>query len=198
MSFIEVLAIAVALSVDAVVVALCWSALQQRIRLNHVLQFSVVFGGFQALMPVIGWFAGVWIINYIEAWDHWVAFLLLAWVAYSMVKEAMEEKTTKDEHNGTPEANSQLISISTLLVMAIATSIDALAIGFSFAVVQMPIVMPSLTIGLVCAVLTALSMSLGRALNNHIQRHTKKMSYVGALVLLLIGVKILMEHNVFA
>ena len=110
----------------------------------------------------------------------------------------MEEKTTKDEHNGTPEANSQLISISTLLVMAIATSIDALAIGFSFAVVQMPIVMPSLTIGLVCAVLTALSMSLGRALNNHIQRHTKKMSYVGALVLLLIGVKILMEHNVFA
>lgn len=197
MSLFEIFAIAIALSIDAVVVALCWSASQRQIRLTHMMQFGLVFGGFQAIMPVLGWFAGEWIVAYISAFDHWVAFLLLLWVAYSMVKEAFEDNLDEQCCGHCGGKKEEGIRWSTLIVLAVATSLDALAVGFSFAMVQMPIMLPSVIIGLVCAGLTVLAVSAGKALAQRIQRHTRTLTLIGATVLVLIGIKILWEHGVF-
>lgn len=197
MSLFEIFAIAIALSIDAVVVALCWSASQRQIYLTHMLKFGLVFGAFQALMPALGWFAGGWIVDYISAFDHWIAFLLLVWVAYSMIKEAFEEAPEGQccgHCGGKKEAG---IRWTTLMVLAVATSLDALAVGFSFAMVQMPILLPSIIIGLVCASLTVLAVSAGKALAQSVQRHTRTLTLIGAIVLILIGIKILWEHGVF-
>ena len=91
MQLLEIFGIAVALSVDAMVVALCWGAVQPKIKVSHVLKFSVVFGAFQALMPALGWLAGGALYSLINAWDHWVAFGLLFFVAVSMIREAFEK-----------------------------------------------------------------------------------------------------------
>lgn len=97
-----------------------------------------------------------------------------------------------------PRQKEEGISWWTLTVLAVATSLDALAVGFSFAMVQTPILMPAITIGVICAVLTAMAVSAGKALAQKVQRHTDKLSFVGAAVLLLIGLRILWEHGVFS
>ena len=197
MSLFEIFAIAIALSIDAVVVALCWSASQRQIHLTHMLKFGLVFGAFQALMPALGWFAGEWIVDYISAFDHWIAFLLLVWVAYSMIKEAFEEAPEGECCGHCGGKKEEGIRWTTLMVLAVATSLDALAVGFSFAMVQTPILLPSVIIGLVCASLTVLAVSAGKALTQRVERHTRTLTLIGAIVLILIGIKILWEHGVF-
>ncbi len=198
MSEFEILGIAVALSVDAVIVALCWSAAQRAIRWSDVTKFALTFGCFQALMPLLGWFAGDVLFTYINAWDHWLAFLMLAGVAVSMLKEAFEDDEEETPCCGHCEGKKeQGISFYRLMILAVATSLDALAIGFSFAMVNLPIVMPIVVIGIVCAILTAVAVSMGKALSEKCTRHAKKLSIAGALVLLAIGVRILIEHGVF-
>lgn len=192
---LEIFGIAVALSVDAMVVALCWGAVQPKIKVSHVLKFSVVFGAFQALMPALGWLAGGALYSLVNAWDHWVAFGLLFFVAVSMIREAFE----KDEDNGQCECRSMGSDIAwgKLAMLAVATSLDALAVGFSFAMVSMPIAGPAAIIGIVCALLTALAMLAAGVLSEKAARHSKKLSLLGAAVLLLIGLRILFEHGVF-
>ena len=186
MQLLEIFGIAVALSVDAMVVALCWGAVQPRIKVSHVLKFSVVFGAFQA---------GGALYSLINAWDHWVAFGLLFFVAVSMIREAFE----KDEDDGQCECRSMGSDIAwgKLAMLAVATSLDALAVGFSFAMVSMPIAGPAAIIGIVCALLTALAMLAAGVLSEKAARHSKKLSLLGAAVLLLIGLRILFEHGVF-
>ena len=191
-SFIEVVGIAIALSIDAMVVALCWSAAGRRVTWGHVLKFSLIFGGFQCLMPLAGWFAGGAFYGLISQWDHWLAFLLLAGVAVSMAKEAFGD----DEDEA--EKLTDDLPWTTMIVLAVATSLDALAMGFSFALASYPIVWPSVLIGVICAGLTAAAVTLGKGLSEAAARHAKKFSLVGALVLLLIGLRILWEHGVFA
>ena len=193
MQLLEIFGIAVALSVDAMVVALCWGAVQPKIKVSHVLKFSVVFGVFQALMPAVGWLAGGAL--YSLAWDHWVAFGLLFFVAVSMIREAFE----KDEGEGECDCRSMGSDIAwgKLAMLAVATSLDALAVGFSFAMVSMPIAGPAAIIGIVCALLTALAMLAAGVLSEKAARHSKKLSLLGAAVLLLIGLRILFEHGVF-
>ena len=99
MQLIEIFGIAVALSVDAMVVALCWGAVQPKIKLSHVLKFSLVFGAFQALMPALGWLAGGALYSLINAWDHWVAFGLLFFVAVSMAREAFEKDEPQESNH---------------------------------------------------------------------------------------------------
>lgn len=193
MQFLEIFGIAVALSIDAMVVALCWGAVQHQIKAAHILKFSLVFGGFQALMPALGWLAGGALYDLISAWDHWVAFALLAFVAVSMVKEAFEKE---EDEQCECRAMGNDIAWGKLAMLAVATSLDALAVGFSFAMVSMPIVMPAAVIGIVCAVLTALSMIAARFLSEKAARHSNKLSLLGAAVLLLIGLRILFEHGV--
>ena len=196
MQIVEIFGIAVALSIDAMVVALCWGAVQPTIKVSHILKFSLVFGAFQALMPALGWLAGGALYSLISAWDHWVAFLLLFFVAVSMVREAFE----KDDDTEECECRSMGSDIAwgKLSMLAVATSLDALAVGFSFAMDKTPIVMPAIVIGVVCAILTALSMLAARVLSEKAARHSKKLSLLGAAVLLLIGLRILFEHGVFA
>ena len=195
MQLLEIFGIAVALSVDAMVVAWCWGAVQTKIRASHVLKFSLVFGGFQALMPALGWLAGGALYSFISACDHWVAFALLVFGAASMVKEAFESEADDGECECRPMGED--IAWGKLAMLAVATSLDALAVGFSFAMVSMPIVMPALVIGVVCAILTALAMLAAGYLSEKAARHSNKLSLLGAAVLLLIGLRILSEHGVF-
>lgn len=194
----EVIGIAVALSIDAIVVALCWSASQKRIEPSHVLKFAVAFGGFQCLMPVGGWIAGDALHTFVSAWDHWVAFALLALVAGNMIKEALGEDDDDACCGHCQSVKSADIAWGQLFVLAIATSLDALAVGFSFSMDGRDIVMPALVIGLICAGLTAMAVWLGKTLNEKAKRYEKAMTLTGATVLLLIGVRILWEHGVFA
>lgn len=191
--WIELLAIAVALAIDAVVVALCWCATQPRVKLTQVAKFALVFGLFQAFMPLAGWFAGEAVYNLISRWDHWVAFALLVFVAFSMAKEAFEKD---DEDDAACECSKNTdISWSKLSMLAVATSLDALAVGFSYAMTGTAIAVPATVIGVVCAVLTTMTMMLGRSIADRLTQHTKKFSLFGALVLLAIGVRILIEHG---
>lgn len=190
---LQVLGIAVALSIDAMVVALCCSACCRNITGKVVVKFAVAFGLFQFLMPLIGGFIGQTISDLVSAWDHWIAFALLAWVSFSMVKEGLEG-------DGCGEACPLTADLSwgRLFTLAVATSLDALAVGFSFAMAQFPILWPSIVIGVVCFFLTALCVLLGRSLSETAARHSNKLSLIGAAVLMIIGIKILVEHDVFA
>lgn len=192
MILLQVLGIAVALSIDAMVVALCWSATCKHVTLGHVFKFAAAFGLFQFLMPLAGGLAGNTVAGLVSAWDHWIAFALLTWVAFSMLREAFSE----DEEDVCNVCGQ--IPWATLLTLAVATSLDALAVGFSFAMAQFPILWPSVVIGVVCFVLTAFSVWIGRTLSNQAARHSAKLSILGAIVLFSIGLKVLWEHDVFA
>lgn len=187
--FIEVFTIAVALSLDAMVAVLCWSVVQKNVRAADVFKFAFAFGLFQGLMPLAGWLAGETISQWVSAWDHWVAFAILSYVAFNMAKEGFS--SPEDEATST---QSQ-VSWTTLLTLAVATSLDALAIGCSFAMVDYPIVWPSALIACVCFVLTACAAYAGKALSDKAIGFTNRLSLVGATVLFAIGVKILYDHG---
>ena len=192
---LQVCGIAVALSFDAMIVACCWSATQKHVTGAHVLKFALTFGIFQALMPAVGWVAGAAFSSIINAWDHWIAFALLAIVAGNMFKEAFAGDDDEDE--AAKLGDSGHISWAVLLTLAVATSLDALAVGFSFALANYPIVWPAITIGVICFVLTAIAVLLGKTLSTKAARHGAKLSFVGGLILLAIGLEILYEHGMF-
>ncbi len=194
MLLLQVLGIAVALSIDAMVVSLCWSATCKKITAEHIFKFAAAFGLFQFLMPLIGGLAGNTVSGLVSAWDHWIAFALLAWVSFSMLKEAFGD----NDEDETVCQLCQQIPWATLLTLSVATSLDALAVGFSFAMAHFPILWPSVVIGIVCFVLTAVSVLIGRTLSNQAARHSAKLSILGSVVLLAIGIKVLYEHDVFS
>ena len=144
-------------------------------------------------MPLAGGLAGNTVADLVSSWDHWIAFALLAWVSVSMVREAFSEE----------EEESDLCQVcgtipwGTLLTLSVATSLDALAVGFSFAMAKFPILWPSVVIGSVCFVLTAIAVMLGSKLSSKAARHSAKLSLFGAAVLFAIGLKVLYEHDVF-
>lgn len=187
MGFSEIFVIAVALAMDAFAVAVCAGCAVRRVTAGHYLRLGLTFGFFQFLMPVLGWLLGHSVRGYIESWDHWVAFALLAWIGVSMFRSGMSNEACPA---GDPSRGRQL------LMLAVATSIDALAVGLSFALLGMDVWKPSLVIGVVCAVITALGVFLGRTLA-HADLFGRRAELVGGLVLLGIGVKILYEHGVF-
>ena len=148
-----------------------------------VLRLASSFGFFQFAMPIIGWLAGLTIANIIADYDHWVAFALLAYVGSRMIWQALkkdEEKETDDQTKGL-----------SLLMLSIATSIDALAVGFSFSVLKEQILFPAVIIGIVCFFMTATGMLFGKGLAGIFG---KKVGIFGGVVLIAIGVKILIDH----
>ena len=193
MSFPELFAIAVALAMDAFAVSVCAGCALKRVTAVHFLRLSLTFGFFQFLMPLAGGLAGNTVADLVSSWDHWIAFALLAWVSVSMVREAFSEE----------EEESDLCQVcgtipwGTLLTLSVATSLDALAVGFSFAMAKFPILWPSVVIGSVCFVLTAIAVMLGSKLSSRAARHSAKLSLFGAAVLFAIGLKVLYEHDVF-
>lgn len=187
MSIIELLALALALAMDAFAVAVA-SGVRLRCTMGQTLRMGLAFGLFQFAMPVLGWFLGLTVREYIEAFDHWVAFALLAFVGVRMLREGFGGK--KEEEADCPDPTRGL----TLLVLALATSIDALAVGMSLAVLSLDIWYPAAVIGLVCFGMTALGMHLGRAALRLGTGLSDKANILGGLMLIGIGLKIVFEH----
>lgn len=188
-SFLSVLAIAVALAMDAFAVSVSAAATLPAVTWRHYFRLSFHFGLFQFLMPVVGWALGLSVRSYIEAWDHWIAFAMLALVGLNMLREAWfgEEE---ESSSGDPSRGLQLV------MLAVATSIDAMAVGLSFAMLGVSVWWPAAVIGLVCAAITATGVKLGRLLGSS-SFLGNKASVLGGLVLIGIGLKILHEHGVW-
>ncbi len=184
MSFLEILGIAVGLAMDAMSVAIATSLMLGRVNAGQVFRFAFTFGLFQGAMPIIGWFAGRGIESYIEAWDHWVAFALLAGIGSKAIYETL---TGNDNIAGVPDPTIGI----TLYVLAVATSIDALAVGLNFGILDVSVWIPSLVIAIVTAGLTTAGMLLSRFINT---RARKSLQILGGLILIGIGLKILIEH----
>ena len=169
---------------DAFAVAICKGLSMHRINYAHTLVIALFFGGFQALMPLIGWALGSQFAAIVEPVDHWVAFLLLAFVGGKMLWD------TFHEDDGV-EADSEKLDLRELLMLAIATSIDALAVGISFAFLQVDIVISVVIIGLTTFVLSLVGVVVG---NRFGARYEKPSTIVGGIVLIIIGLRILLEH----
>ena len=196
MSLLSIFGIALALAMDAFAVSLTTGVRLRRLTLAIIVRMAAVFGGFQFLMPVVGWFLGARAQHYIEAYDHWAAFALLALVGGKMVWEAWK-------HRGEPEDAEDFKDPSrgaTLWLLGVATSLDALAVGMSLAVLRHSIWLPATVIGLVCFGLTAVGLLLGHCTNRlpSLNNLGNKANAFGGMVLLLIGLTILHEHGVFA
>ena len=182
MGIIEVLLIAVGVSMDAFAVSMAKGMSAHRVGWRHALLAGLWFGGFQALMPCIGYFLGLGFSTFIGQWDHWVAWLLLTLIGANMVKESF----SKEE-----EGVAQGFGFWHMLTLAIATSIDALAVGVSFAFLEMSIWMPIIIIGITTMMFSIAGVLLGKKVG---ERFRSKAELVGGLVLIAIGIKILWEH----
>ncbi len=183
MSVIELLLIAIGLSMDAFAVSVCKGLATKEIKIKHYLAAGLWFGGFQALMPAIGYFLGSSFAQCIEQLDHWVAFILLAFIGGNMIKEAFGDE---DEAN-------DCFGVKTMLLMAVATSIDALAVGITFAFWINELAYMFFAIGAIGVTTFLLSM-LGIKIGNIFgTRYKSKAELVGGIILILIGVKLLLE-----
>ena len=184
----ELFLLAVGLSMDAFAVSVCKGLAMKKATLKAEATCGLWFGGFQALMPTIGFFLGALFADAIEAFDHWVAFALLAIIGINMLKEALEKK---DESGDNPEKDADL-SVKTMFLMAVATSIDALAVGISLAMVgSVNIWLAAAFIGVCTCLLSALGVKIGDVFGS---RYEKKAELAGGVILILLGVKILLEH----
>lgn len=179
----ELLLLAVGLSMDAFAVSVCKGLAMKKATLSAGLTCGVWFGGFQALMPVIGFFLGALFAGAIEAFDHWVAFGLLAIIGANMLKEAF---------GGEEEAADADLSVKTMFLMAVATSIDALAVGISLAMAgNVNIWLAAGFIGVCTCVLSTAGVKIGNVFGS---RFEQKAQIAGGVILILLGVKILLEH----
>lgn len=184
MSFIEVFLTGIALSMDAFAVAVCKGLNMRKINHTYTLIIALFFGGFQALMPLIGWLLGKQFEAYIVNVDHWIAFILLGFIGGKMILEAL-----KDEEENCTSCES--LDIKELFVLAVATSIDALAVGITFAIISVNIWGAITTIGLTTFILSAIGVLVG---NKFGSKYKNKAELAGGIILCLIGLKILLEH----
>lgn len=182
MSFFDLFLIALALSMDAFAVAICKGLSVKKVGAKHILTVGIYFGGFQALMPLIGFLLGFKFERFIVSIDHWIAFVLLAVIGGGMIREAIA--------GGEDEANDSF-SFKTMLPLALATSIDALAVGISFAFLGVDIVAAAVLIGVTTFVLSGAGVVVGNVFG---AKYKSKAELAGGIVLILIGLKILLEH----
>ena len=185
MSFIFVLGIAAALAMDCFAITMGLACGTRGLSMKQALRMAVYFGGFQFVMPVIGWFAGHRLLGLIEHFDHWVAFGLLALIGGRMIHESIE--MSDEEKAGRPDQTRG----RRLLVLALATSIDALAVGLSLGVVGTAVLYPAAVIGATSFALTVVGAKLGPVVG---RLFGKRAELVGGLILIAIGAKILIEH----
>jgi len=183
MGLFTIIIIAVGLAMDAFAVSIVTGAAYQQLKIKHALRMALFFGGFQAIMPLVGSLAGLSIKAYVIPYDHWVAFGLLCTVGGKMIYESFKIKTA--------EQNVNPANIFILLVLSFATSIDALAIGITLSFLRVSLVMAVSIIGLVTFVLSYLGVFIGKKFG-HFFEH--KIEAFGGIVLVSIGLKILLEH----
>ena len=183
MSTFEIVLIAIGLAMDASAVSLAAAAAGFAKDARAVFRLAFHFGLFQFFMPVLGWYLGVSFVSYFKAVDHWIAFFLLAFVGIRMIREGLD--TTSESHKNDPSRGM------TMVLLSIATSIDALAIGLSLAVLDVTIWYPSVMIGLITCAMSVLAITIGKRLG---RLFGKKMEIFGGFVLLFIGCRILYSH----
>ena len=186
MGFIELFLLGVGLSMDAFAVSVCKGLAMKKATLKSQMTCGLWFGGFQALMPLIGFFLGAMFADAIKAFDHWIAFGLLALIGANMLKEALEKECDCcEEHDAD-------MSVKTMFVMAVATSIDALAVGISLAMAGDVNIWAAIAlIGVTTCILSALGVKIGNIFGS---RYEKKAEFAGGVILILLGLKILLEH----
>lgn len=184
-----ILIIALALALDAFAVALAAGVSLPRVSGRHIFRLAWHFGLFQSLMNVLGWLAGLSFRQLIESYDHWIAFGLLTLVGVRMIYEALD-------HTGNDDKKTDPTRGKTLVLLAVATSIDSLAVGLSFSLLKIEILKPALIIGVIAAALTAVGLLLG-CLVKSASKLGAKVEVAGGLVLIAIGFRILYEHKVF-
>lgn len=182
MSFVEVLLIGIGLSMDAFSVSVCKGLTTKKFSWKMALTCGLWFGFFQALMPLIGYFLGSQFEQYITAVDHWIAFGLLFLIGANMIREAF----SKEE-----EPSDSSLDFKTMLLLAIATSIDALAVGVSFACIRVRLWSSVLVIGLTTFAFSVLGVKIGNVFGSKFE---KSAEIIGGIILILIGLKILLEH----
>lgn len=182
MGFAELFFIAVGLSMDAFAVSVCKGLVMPRFNARQALVIALFFGGFQALMPVLGWLAGAQFTRYVSSYAHWIAFALLAFIGAKMLWDA--------RHDESDDSGSFTIDLKELVLLAIATSIDALAVGVSFAFLDVSIAPSAALIGVVTFALSFAGVGIGHRFG---ARWEKPAAIVGGVVLIAIGVKVLLE-----
>ena len=186
MGIVELMVIAVGVSMDAFAVSICKGLSVRSVTGRQMLSTGLWFGGFQALMPLIGYFAGVHFASVVSSVDHWIAFILLGIIGGNMIKESC----SKEEECCAPD-----FSVKTMFAMAVATSIDALAIGVSFAFLKINIWEAVLLIGITTALFSGAGVVIGNVFDS---RYKSKAEFVGGFILLAMGLKILLEHTIGA
>ena len=184
----ELLLLAVGVSMDAFAVSICKGLAMKKATLKASMTCGLWFGGFQALMPTIGFFLGTLFATAIQAVDHWVAFVLLAFIGGNMLKEAFAKDCD------CCEGQDADLSVKTMFVMAVATSIDALAVGISFASLRVNIVYAVLSIGVITTMLSIIGVLIGKKFGDLLNN---KASILGGIILISIGIKIFIEHMFF-
>lgn len=184
---VEFLLLGVGLAMDAFAVSICKGLAMRKVNKKQAVIIALFFGGFQAIMPVIGWLLCKGFQTYIEAFDHWIAFALLAFIGVKMIIETLREK----EDDVVIEEMDPPLDMKEMLMLAIATSIDALAVGISLAALDRPIVEPAAIIGVVTFVISIIGVYIGNFFGN---KYKKRAELTGGIILVLIGVKILCEH----
>lgn len=187
MGIAELIIIAVGLSMDAFAVSVCKGLSVQKVRPVHLAMTALWFGGFQALMPLLGYFLGVSFADFVSSIDHWIAFILLGIIGGNMIKDSSQKD---EELNVDPD-----FSVRTMLALAVATSIDALAVGVSFAFLKVNIWESVLIIGVVTAVFSATGVLIGNFFG---ARWKSKAEFAGGFILIAMGLKILLEHTLGA
>ena len=181
MNFITIIGIGVGLSMDALAVSVINGFVIKKLKIKHAFKIAFSFGFFQALMPVVGWAAGLSFRKYIQNIDHWVAFSLLCIIGGKMIYESVICREEKKD----------CLQFSALLTLSIATSIDALAVGLSFSFLQVEIIVPAIIIGVVTFIICLIGIYVGDKIGRFIGN---KLELIGGLILIIIGIKIVIEH----
>ena len=192
MTFLELIIIAIGLSMDAFAVSIGKGLSLKKIKLSHALKVGLWFGGFQALMPILGYLLGSTFAEIVSAYDHWVAFVLLAIIGGNMLKESFE-KDDDDCDCSKKEKNS--FAVATMFTLAVATSIDALAVGVTFAFFKVAIIPAIITIGITTFLFSVAGLKIGNIFGCKYKSHAE---LFGGIILILIGLKILLEHTIFS
>lgn len=183
MGIAELVIIAVGLSMDAFAVSIGKGLSLRQIKLRHVLSVGLWFGGFQALMPLIGYLLGATFTAVVSDFDHWIAFFLLGIIGFNMIRDSFSKEEEKHDDD---------FSFRTMLMLAVATSIDALAVGVSFAFLSVDLWISVVLIGLITFAFSAVGLKIGNIFGN---KYKSKAEFTGGVVLVLMGVKILVEHT---
>ena len=185
--FIELFLLGIGLAMDAFAVSVCKGLGMRRLNKKQTLIIGLYFGGFQALMPLIGWLLGSQFQKYITSIDHWIAFILLSFIGGKMMVEAIREWNEEE----TVDVMDAPLDHKNMLVLAVATSIDALAVGITFAFLDTPIIEAITIIGITTMVISIIGVVVGNFFGS---RYKSKAEFIGGLILVLLGLKILLEH----